>query len=159
MTKKNANATHKIVRKIGEREEVIEHHLSREEMAEVQDTVMALLDQKQEVEEKKVETNANYNAQFKAIDLQLETARRVFRGGVRKESVIIEEHLTAANEVIRIRKGTREIIGQRTATADELQEEMFADDKAESGDVPQDEAPVETDAEEAAESTFGGQPE
>jgi hypothetical protein len=157
MSKKNSN--HKIVRKLGEREEIIVHTLTGGELAEVQDTVMALLDHRQEVEEKKKEANANFKAQLETIELELETARRTFRGRARKESVVIEEHLTSANEVIRIRKGTKEIVGQRTATAEELQEEMFPEEQGDSGEVPQDEAPAQVDPQSDEQFDFGSEPQ
>ena len=156
MSKKGSD--HKIVRKLGEREEIVVHTLSDGELAEVQDTVMALLDHRQEVEEKKKEANANFKAQLETIELELETARRTYRGRTRKDSVVIEEYLTDKNEVIRVRKGTREIVGQRTATGEELQEEMFADEQPESGEVQQNDAPGGTANEPDDQFSFGEQP-
>lgn len=122
------------VRKIGEREEIVEYALTSEQLANSKDEIMALLDQKQETEEKKAEVMSNYKSQLATIDLQIESTRRTIRSGRRKETLTIEEHLTASNEIVRVRKDTGQQIGRRTASAEELQERLFPEAEVAQGD-------------------------
>lgn len=121
--KKRRDPTERI-RKIGEREEIIESKLTQLQLDEERELVMNLLDQKDEIEEKKREVVKNYGAQLAAVELQIDAARRVIHAGRRRDTLLVEEYLTGANAIIRIRKDTGEQIGERNATSAELQETL-----------------------------------
>jgi hypothetical protein len=116
------------VRKIGSRDETIEIRLTQIQIENERALIVALLDQREEIEEKKAEVVAQFKAQNATVDLQIESARRLIKSGRRHESVKIEEWLTVGNDVIRVRPDTGEILGDpRKARAEELQEKLFPD--------------------------------
>lgn len=137
------------IRKVGEREESLERRLTDVEMDDLHQTYLALGNQREDLECKKAEVMANYGAQFKAIDLQADTARKLLNSRRKSDTVIVEEWLNASNEVVRIRADTGEQLGDgRKARADELQEKLFpADGPGDPGDLQQKDAdPPETGA-------------
>jgi hypothetical protein len=150
------------IRLVATREEIIDTKLTQNEIDEYQRENMVLDDEIEKIEEKKKESASNFASQLKTIELQKSELRRMVNSGRRRETVVIEEHLTGSNEIVRIRKDTGERIGGRTATPRELQEEMFSDKPPpENGSVeePQNDAPVHAgpgDNEFPAE--FGGDP-
>jgi hypothetical protein len=144
---------HKRVRKIGEREEVIEELLSDDQVHAMHEEIMVLLTEEEKLEERAKEAAKNFQSQIKTAELQRNELRRTVTSRKRRTTVVVEEHLTAANEVIRIRKDTGDQIGKRTATANELQEPMFPDKPP--GD--QDDDPAQQS--DAQGATPSGQPE
>lgn len=147
------------IRKIGEREEVIEIKLTQLQLEDMREEVMTLLDDEERIEEKAKEASKNFASQLKTNQLQRNELRRTIAGGKRRETIIVEEHLTASNEVVRIRKDTGDQVGARTATPRELQEDLFqelpAGDPSEN-DAPQNDAPEGDGAFD--ESAFGSEP-
>lgn len=128
MTKKAKKDPNERVRKIGEREEIIETKLTQKEIEDLRGTVMVLLDRKDEILEKKSEVVKNYGSQLATVDLEIDTTRRLIHSGRRKIDITVDEFLTQGNEIVRIRRDTGEQIGARTATQKELQEPLFEDD-------------------------------
>lgn len=159
--KKKPKDPYERIRKVGQREESLERRLSDVEMDDLHQTYLKLGNQREDLETKKAEVIANYNAQFKAIDLQADTARRLLNSRRKSDLVIVEEWLNASNEIVRIRADTGEQLGDpRKARADELQEKLFpegnpADPAAQQSDAPPAQAaePAET-----ADSAFGSEP-
>jgi len=166
MTKEKATAPAKKrrdpnerIRLVATREEVIESKLTQNQIDEYQRENMVLDNEVEKLEEKKKEQAANIASQLKTIELQKSELRRMCNSGRRRETVEVEEYLTGSNEIVRIRKDTGERIGQRTATARELQEEMFPDKATAEPQEPQIDAPNGSpppDADFPAE--FGGEP-
>lgn len=143
------------VRKIGEREEQIVHKLSANQLEEVKDRVMSHLDELDSIESKKAESVANFKAQAASFELQLEADRKLLKSGVDKRMVIVDEFLTQGNEVVRVRRDTGEQLGARTATANELQEEMFTGPPP--VDMPPEQQPDATEPLSEDEIAFAGQ--
>lgn len=133
------------VRKIGEREEIVDVELTEAQLEEMRGEVMVLLDDEERIEEKAKEAAKNFSSQLKTNQLQRNELRRKIATRRVRNTIIVEEHLTQANEIVRIRKDTGEIIGTRTATPRELQEEMFSDKPpAAPSDAPPEGDPPET---------------
>jgi hypothetical protein len=152
---RNKKDSNRLVRKLGEREEVIETKLTQIELEDKRMEVMILLDDEEAIERKAKEASANFTSQLKTNKLQRNELRRVITSGKSRQTLVIEEHLTAANEVVRVRKDTGDIIGQpRTATARELQEDLFQDPPADP--APQGDAPSDAAEEEGGEAGFAG---
>lgn len=140
------------VRKVGQRDEMHERRLTDVEMDDLHAQYLALGNQREELEEKKAEVLANYNAQFKAIDLQSDTTRKLLNSRRRSDTITVEEWLNASNEIVRIRADTGEQLGDpRKARADELQEKLFPD-PAQDG-----EPEAEHDADEATPPDISGE--
>lgn len=145
------------IRKVGEREELLERRLSDVEMDDLHQTYLSLGNQREDLESKKSEVLANYGAQFKAIDLQADTARKLLNTRRKSDTVLVEEWLNASNEIVRIRSDTGEQLGDpRKARADELQEKLFPD-------KPADTVAVEPPTGDAvtppfADNAFGSEP-
>jgi hypothetical protein len=156
MSKAKKKDTNERVRKIGEREEAIETRLSSEELGEVRETVMILLDDLDLIEGKKKEAMKNFASQAATIELQVEGARNLLKSKVRRTTVIVDEYLTQGNEVHRVRRDTGEQLGARTATAAELQEEMFTDPPPAPADLVEPSPPLtDEDLQFASGEAFG----
>lgn len=116
------------IRMVGDREVIIDIALTPIQLEDEHHNVMAFLDQKEEIEEKKKENMKNFAAQLAAVELQIDASRRLIKSKRRRETVIIEEWLTGANEIIQIRQDTQQQVGDpRRARAEELQEKLFPD--------------------------------
>ena len=139
MSKRTRDEGAKRIRKIGEREEMIEIEFSDEQIADKRGEVMVLLDEEERIEAKKEELAKNFASQLKTNKLQINELRRQITSRKTRMTVIVEEHLTQQNEIVRIRKDTGEQVGVRTATPRELQEEMFP--AKQEGDAPPNDAP------------------
>ena len=151
------------VRKVGERDETLERRLTDVEMDDLHQQYLSLGNQREELENKKAEVLANYNAQFKAIDLQSDTTRKLLNSRRRSDTVHVEEWLNASNEIVRIRADTGEQLGDpRKARADELQEKLFPDNPpipAEVDGQPQNDAqPGAADDFPEEATNFGQEP-
>lgn len=146
------------IRLVATREEIIETKLTQNQIDEMQRENLVLDNEVERLEEKKAEAMKNFASQLKTIELQKSEIRRMVNAAKRRETVTVEEYLTGSNEIVRFRKDTGDRIGQRTATARELQEDMFPDKApvtTDSEDPPQNGAPATDDAFPAE---FGGDP-
>lgn len=131
------------VRKIGEREETIRRELSAGEIQFCREELEALLDEEDNIEAKQKEAAKNFSSQLATNRLHIGELRKRIKAKHVDEKVLVEEHLTHGNEVVRIRKDTGDKIGARTATPKELQEELFQEKPSDSdpaAPVPQDAA-------------------
>lgn len=161
--KKKPKDPYERIRKVGQREESLERRLTDVEMDDLHVTYLSLGNQREDLETKKAEVMANYNAQFKAIDLQADTVRRLLNSRRKSDTVVVEEWLNASNQIVRIRADTGEQLGDpRKARADELQEKLFPDKEEKSADpapspAPQGDAPPQDPA-PAADNAFGSEP-
>lgn len=147
------------IRLVATREEVVETKLTQQQIEDMREEVMILLDDEETIEKRKDEALKNFGSQLKTNQLRRNELRRTIAAGRKRETVTIEEHLNGRNEIVRIRKDTGDKIGQRTATARELQEDMFADKpppKDEPDDAQHNDAPSPIDTGFGAE--FGGDP-
>lgn len=128
--------------------------------------VMVLLDDEERIEEKAKEAAKNFASQLKTNQLQRNELRRTINAGRARETVTVEEYLNGRNEIVRINKATGEPLRRengepqtRTATARELQEDMFSDkrqDQDGAGTVQQNDAQPQGDT--GFPSEFGGDP-
>jgi hypothetical protein len=157
------------IRLLATRDEIIETKLTQLQIDEMQRENMVLDNEIEKIEEKKKESASNFASQLKTIELQKSELRRMVNSGRRRETVTIEEYLNGRNEVVRIRKDTGEPLRKdngepvtRTATARELQEEMFTDKRTDAdpaGPVPQNDAQDHKPPGDASfPSEFGGEP-
>lgn len=139
------------VRKLAERDEVVEFDLHQPEIDELGRQVLVLLDEDDKINQRKDEAAKNFASQLKTNKLQIDELRGVIKEKKRRMKLHIIEYLTKGNEVMKIRADTGEPVGKpRTATPRELQEELF--DKDDKADDP--EAPDEI----ADDNPFGGAP-
>jgi hypothetical protein len=149
------------IRMVGEREVTIDIMLTPMQLEDEHHNVMAFLDQKEEIEEKKKENMKNFAAQLAAVELQIDASRRLIKSKRRRETVIIEEWLTGANEIVQIRQDTRDQVGDvRKARSEELQEKLFGDKPTdpvqENAAPPQTGTKIEQDTDfPTAETAFG----
>lgn len=143
------------VRKIGEREEIVDVELTEAQLEEMRAEVMILLDDEETIEKRKDEAAKNFASQLKTNQLQRNELRRKITAKKVRKTIIVEEHLTDKNEVIRIRQDTGDKIGARTATPRELQEDLFQE-KPETGETPPDET---AGGSEGGDEMFGDDPQ
>lgn len=157
------------IRLVATRDEIIETKLTQVQIDEMQRENLVLDNEIERLEEKKNEANKNFASQLKTIELQKSELRRMVNSGRRRETVTVEEYLTGRNEIVRVRKDTGDALRRengepqtRTATARELQEDMFPDKKP-APDAP--ETVQQNDAQDHAPpvdasfpSEFGGEP-
>jgi hypothetical protein len=153
-----------LVRKVGDRQVEVDVDLTPEQIEEQHDTLVSLLEQIDEIEEKAKENKANFAAQTKAVELQKSATLRLIRSKCRRVNLEIQEWLTKSNEIVQIvtkPDGSQERIGDaRRARADELQEKLFPDtpDKPDDeGDVEIPEAAPVADDFPASDDAFGPQ--
>lgn len=118
--------TQPLVKKLGEpHPSTIQVELTDEQRTERRKQACDLRDQQAAlVEEKKLKM-----AEFNHRKKELENKEAVFRGqastGIEEIAVVVQDFLTSGNEVVSVRIDNQEIATKRTATADELQEELF----------------------------------
>lgn len=149
MKKNGKDEIPRLVRKLGQREETLVTELSEEEINELQSQIVQMLNHEEKLEEKLAEVKKNYVSQISTSELQRNELRRQVNSRMRQEKVLVEDHLTASNEVVRIRSDTGRPVGiLRTATPRELQE-----------DLPLDRAAEQQNAAEGESDEFGATPE
>lgn len=125
------------IRPIGEpRTENHVHKLTQIEIEDAKTTVMDLLGSKDDLEERLKTIKADFKAKLDEIEEKIYRGRREAMSGKRDMEIVVQEYLTAANQVIRIQVDTGLQLGTRTARASELQEQLFppAEDGAPPGD-------------------------
>jgi len=116
----------RFVKKIGEPHAIdIQVELTEEQRAERRKQACDLLDQKSAlVEEKKLKA-AEYGQRIKELDRAATMARQAASTGTETIAAVVQNYLTAGNEVVSVRLDTNETVAGRTATSEELQEELF----------------------------------
>lgn len=118
--------TQRFVKKLGDpHPSTIQVDLTDEQRTERRKQACDLRDQQAAlVEEKKLKM-----AEFNHRKKELENKEAVLRGqastGIEEIAVVVQDFLTAGNEVVSVRIDNDELVSKRTATADELQEELF----------------------------------
>lgn len=122
--KKSSGDPSERVRKIGERVEVFEERLSPMQLEDVKTCIATLLDREDDLRDKLKQSAKVVKAELANVKRDMVRARTELATTRRRSEVQIEEHLTRRNEVIKVRVDTGELIGSRTATARELQEEL-----------------------------------
>lgn len=117
---------HPLVKKLGEpHPTTIQMELTEGERADRRKSACELRDQQAALGEEKKLKMAEFNHRKK----ELENKESVLRGqaatGIEEIAVVVQDFLTASNEVVSVRIDNEEFVSKRTATADELQEELF----------------------------------
>lgn len=149
-------------RKIGSRQETITVLLSPSQVEEERAKVCSLHRDLDRVEGDLKTISSGHKARIREIKASIATAVMVANAAKRDEEITIEEWLTGRNEVIRVRTDTQEIIGNRIAKVDELQEELELegeggeDDDDDDGD-DDDDKPTEGNGDTPPESNDFGE--
>lgn len=141
-------------RKLGERTEEIIESLSPSQIATARERVCDLTRSRNALDDKRQATAADYRAKLKEIDGMIEQELQAAASGRRTVEVTIEEWLTPQNQVVRYRTDTGELIGDRVARPEDLQETLPL------GDDEPDESEAEPEASEAGAddaSEFGAE--
>ncbi|HEY6117479.1 MAG TPA: hypothetical protein VI172_16115 [Candidatus Dormibacteraeota bacterium] len=127
--------TQQFIKKIGEPHAIdIQVELTEEQRAERRKRACDLLDQKSAlVEEKKLKA-AEYGQRIKELDRAATQARQAASTGTETAAVVVQNYLTVGNEVVSVRLLDNEPVVKRTATGEELQEELFGG--SDDGDSP-----------------------
>lgn len=118
--------TQRFVKKLGEpHPSTIQVDLAEDQRADRRKQACDLRDQQAALVEEKKLAMAAFNHRKK----ELENKEAVLRGqastGIEEIAVVVQDFLTAGNEVVSVRIDNDELVSKRTATADELQEELF----------------------------------
>lgn len=118
----------RILRKLGDpHPETIQVELSDQQRAERRKVACDLRDQQAAlVEEKKLKV-AEFGQRKKALENLEAIARGQAATGIEISAIVVQDYLTPGNEVISVRVDTEEAVSRRTATAEELQEELDLD--------------------------------
>lgn len=122
-------------RKLGEREEKTTETLSLSELGDMRERVCNDLRQIDNLKDKIKSAGAELKAEKTTLEARVRDDVRVINAGKRDIDIVVEEWLTPQNEVIRVRADTGEVLGQRIAKMEELQEELFEDDDEEDEDT------------------------
>ncbi len=116
----------RFVKKLGDpHPATIQVELSDEQRAERRKQACDLRDQQATLVEEKKLAMAGFNHRRKSLENLEAVARGQASTGIEELAVVVQDYLTASNEVVAIRVDNQEIAAKRTATADELQEELF----------------------------------
>lgn len=114
------------VKKVGDpRPETIKVELTSAERDEQRRLACDLRDQQAKLKEEKANSMAAFRARHKDLEAKEEAARNRASTGVDHAVVLVQDYLTRSNEVVSLRVDTNEQVVRRTATADELQEDLF----------------------------------
>lgn len=142
-------------RKLGERVEKIRERLSLSQIEEERKTVCDLWRQRDELDEKRKASAADYKAKIADVQKQVKQALGNAQSGYRDLEIVVEEWLTPQNQVQRYRTDTGELIGDRAPRSEDLQESLPGiepaepDEEEDEGDETDEEG--EKLAEEVAE--------
>lgn len=116
----------RLVKKLGEpRTETVKIDLADAERQTERATACDLRDQAAAVKEEKKTAMAAFGQRLKELDLREQDCRRRASTGIDHVAVIVQDYLTGSNEVVSVKVDTNEPVARRTATVQELQEEMF----------------------------------
>lgn len=123
------------IRKLGDlHTETIQQTLTDEQRSERRKNACDLRDQQAALVEEKKLAMADFGQRKKALENLEAIARAQASTGIRVVDVVVQDYLTPQNEVISVRADSQDIVSRRTATAEELQGELFgADDDEEDG--------------------------
>lgn len=114
------------VKKLGDpRTATIEVKLTEDQRAERRTQACALIDQLEALTQEAKISAADFAQRKKALKQQADIARQQAATGKETAAVIVQHFLTAQNEVVAVRIDNGALVASRTATAEELQEEMF----------------------------------
>ena len=119
------------LRKHGDpRPETIEIQLSDEQRAERRKRACDLRDQQAALAEEKKLAMSAFGQRKKALENLEAVARQQASSGIEVAAVMVQDYLTASNEVVSLRldasgQASPDIVARRTATADELQDDLF----------------------------------
>jgi hypothetical protein len=145
-------------RKLGERVETITETLSPRQIEEARTKVCDLTRSRNTLDEKRKASASEFNARLKELDAMIDEELDAAASGRRDVEVTIEEYLTPQNQVIRYRTDTGELLGDRAARAEDLQELLPLGDDPEPKETEEDEATEESsepDTEDAGD--FGAE--
>lgn len=129
-------STQGLLKKLGGPRPVsIQIELTEDQIAERRKLACDLRDQQAALVEEKKLAVAAFGQRKKALENQEAIARGQASTGIELAAVVVQDWLTVGNEVIAIRIDTNEPVARRTATGEELQEELFGgeDDDEPSG--------------------------
>ncbi len=113
------------IRKVGEYQDTTVRELSPAEIEGERSKICDLLGRRDNLEGALKATKAEYRAKLESIKDRIERALNTATTGRQEIEVDIEEWLTRGNEIVRVRADTGEVLTRRTATASELQENLF----------------------------------
>lgn len=117
------------LRKLGDpHPETIQIELSDEQRQERRKAACDLRDQQYALVEEKKLAMAAFSQRKKALENAETVARQQASTGIEVVAVLVQNYLTAGNEVISLRVDTNDEVSRRTATPGELQEELFGGD-------------------------------
>jgi hypothetical protein len=125
-------------RKIGERTEVITEQLTLTQREAERSRVCELISERDRIVDQKKAVTSKYTAEINAVDAQIRACMKAASSGRRDVEITVEEWLTDQNQIQRYRTDTGELIGDRTATPHELQEELPFEDPEEDGEENED---------------------
>lgn len=108
--------------------ESIEITLTEDQRTERRKRACDLRDQQAALAEEKKLAVAGFAQRKKALENLEAVARGQAATGVEVVAVVVQDYLTAGNEVISVRVDTNDPVSRRTATAEELQEDLFGAD-------------------------------
>lgn len=116
----------RLVKKIGEpRTETVKVDLTDAERQQERAMACDLRDQVSAVKEEKKTAMAGFSQRLKELDQREQDCRRRASTGIDHVAVIVQDYLTGSNEVVSVRVDTNEVATRRTATVQELQEDLF----------------------------------
>jgi hypothetical protein len=116
------------LRKVGDpRVETISVELTDVDVAEQQQQVCRFRELQAAVKEAKKKAMADYRARLQELESDEAAALRQVTTKHRDVDVTVQDYLSAANEVVTMRVDTHDVIRRRTATGEELQEELPID--------------------------------
>lgn len=117
------------LRKLGDpHPETIELALTEEQRTERRKRACDLRDQQGALAEEKKLAIAGFGQRKKALENLEAIARGQAATGTEVVAVVVQDYLTPSNEVVAVRVDTNDPVSRRTATADELQEDLFGGD-------------------------------
>jgi hypothetical protein len=127
----------RFVKKLGNpHAENIQIELSEEERAERRKTACDLRDQQVALAEEKKLAMAAFGQRKKSLE-NLESIRRSQAAtGIEIAAVVVQDYLTAENEVVSIRIDNNAPVAKRTATGEELQDDLFGGEDDEPSGKP-----------------------
>lgn len=122
--------TQRFIKKLGEPHAIdIQVELTEAQRAERRKAACELLDQKTALAEEKKLKAAEYGQRIKELDRAATMARLAGSTGKETVAVVVQNFLTAGNEVVSVAlnaDGSEDgEVARRTATGEELQEELF----------------------------------
>jgi len=114
------------LRKLGDpRTETISVVLTEHEIAEQKARSCELRNAQDALKRERADAMAAFKARAAALSSAEELCRQRASTGRSDLAVVVQDFITPGNEVLTVRIDTSDVVNRRTATADELQEEIF----------------------------------